>query len=51
MDVPLRKYWGDMSPCPIGIDASDQGAGQVMSKLLVNTSTWNGKMSISLRAE
>jgi len=21
MDVPLHKYWGDMSPCPIGIDA------------------------------
>ena len=21
MDVPLHKYWGYMSPCPIGIDA------------------------------
>jgi len=19
MDVPLHKYWGDMSPCPIGL--------------------------------
>ena len=23
MDVPFHKYWGDMSPCPIGIDAPD----------------------------
>ena len=22
MDAPLHKYWGDMSPCPIEIDAS-----------------------------
>ena len=21
IDAPLHKYWGDMSPCPIGIDA------------------------------
>ena len=21
IDIPLHKYWGDMLPCPIGIDA------------------------------
>jgi len=26
MDVPLHKYWGDMSPCPIGIDAPASNA-------------------------
>ena len=28
MDVPLHKYWGEMSPCPIGIDAP--GGGYVL---------------------
>jgi len=23
MDVPLHKYWGVMSPCPIVIDSPD----------------------------